>query len=512
MQETNKSSFVSLFAIAVLMFYLIVNQGGYFAGGIISAGIIVSLMFFFTRPRLKTFDRVFLGFSAWYLFCSLRTGFDVRYIAKGLLPVLCLMFRFLIPDDREQAQELCRKVLKISFYITIAAILLCARKSINAGTLKRLTFPFQYANGCGIFFGVMFILARHSGYEWARKRQFIFLAGLAFTQSVGAIGITVLAEIFLSRNIKEALIIFAALIIGALLLRGRVYQSVGTFIERFLQMRDGFVCMLQNPVFGIGAGRWEVHKNLYQSGFYSAKEIHSSIFQIGADSGIIGIGLFIVSGAAAFRSIKANSRVYPVAMIMILGHSVLDFSLTFAALGFFLMLLLACCESSEQKSVGMKKPAVYSLAAVSAIVFIALGTGMYQIKKLDGIYLGKNYSSYINYYETNLLSQKSRKTTEDYAKTLYATGKKQKCLEVIENMDVLSSDMIILKKGCTNDWKEVVNYIEDQPYNSVLYKTVYYNSKDETLQTKTEEMVDDALASMSFFGKILFKFKGEKVL
>lgn len=512
MQELKKSGSVSLYAIAAVLCYLIINQGGYFAGGIISAGIIVSLMLLRVKVRVTTVDFVFMAFSAWYLFCSVRTGFNVRYIAKGVLPMLCLMFRFILPKEPEKAEELCRKLLKIAFYITIFAIFLCLYKSINSMRLRRLTFPFQYANGSGIFFGVMFILARYAGFEWAKKRQYVFFAGLVLTQSVGAIGLTVLAEIFLSRNRKKTLLMIAVLLVGAVVLRGRVYQSIGTFIERFLQMYDGFVCMLHNPVFGIGAGRWELYKNLYQSGFYDAKEIHSSVFQIAADSGVVGIGLFVASIVCALRSVRFENKVYLAGVLMVLCHSFLDFTLTFTLFGFLVMVLLSCGKIKTTKTYELKIPVTRVIFAIMAVGFTVLGTGMYQIKKLDGIDISKNYPRYISYYESHILSQKSIGTTENYAKALYATGEREKCLTVLENIDVLSADMIVLKKGCTNDWREVVNQLEIQAYNPVLYKTVCYNSDDEALQKEAEEMLDEAIDSMSFLGKILFDFKGEKIL
>jgi len=100
----------------------------------------------------------------------------------------------------------------------------------------RLKFPFQYANASGIFFGVMFILARYCEFSWAKKRQYIFFLGLILTQSVGSIGVTVIAEICLSKNLKRTLMILGVLIVGAVFLKGRVYQSIGTFEFKNMQM------------------------------------------------------------------------------------------------------------------------------------------------------------------------------------------------------------------------------------------------------------------------------------
>ena len=512
MQVLENKNPVSSFVIGTIIAYLVLNQGGYFAGGVISAGLVVTLLIFRARIRLNMTDILFFIFSLWYLFCSVRTGFDVRFIAKGIVPLLCLGFKFLLPTDSDAKDELIKKIIKVSFYITIIAIIVCINISIKSMRLRRLTFPFQYANTSGIFFGVMFVLSRYSGFEWAKKRQYVFFTALALTQSVGAIGLTVLAEIFLSENKKRTLLMIAVLMVGAIVLRGRIYQSIGTFIERFLQMYDGLLCTLDNPLFGIGAGRWALFKNLYQTGFYDAKEIHSSFVQIAADSGFSGFGLFILVLVYVFKNLKFHNKAYFAGILMILLHSCLDFSLAFIAVCFILVILVNSGEAKEEKEFEFKtilKPVVLT---VMSVAFFVLSVGMYQIKKLDGINHTKNYPKYVSYYENNFLSQKSVKTTENYAKALYATGKKEECLEVLKNIDVLSSDMIIIKKGCYNDWGEVIKDLKSQPYNSVIYKTVFYNSNDEALQKQSKEMLNEAISSMSYLGKILFEFKGEEIL
>lgn len=512
MQKLEKSSEPAYYGVAAVLCYLILNQGGYFAGGLISAGLIISIMLIWRKIRFGVLDFIFLAFSLWYLFCSIRAGFDVRYIAKGLLPISCLMFRQLMPENSQNARELCLRVIKLSFYITLFAIFTCIYLSVKAMRLKRLVFPFQYANASGIFFGVMFILARYAGFEWAKKRQYVFFAGLALTQSVGAVGLTVLCELFMSRDRRKTFALLAVIVIGAVVLRSRIYQSMGTFIERFLQIQDGLICMLKNPVFGIGAGRWELYKNLYQTGIYDAHEIHGSLGAIGAASGILGLTLFTLTVIAAFKFIRFENKAYLAAAVMLIVHSFMDFTFTFTTLGFLLMLIFACGEEDESKKIEFKNFAKPALLAVFAVGFCILSVGMYQIKRLDGMDAGKNYPKYVAYYEANPLSQKSVKTRENYAKALYATGKKQESLKVIESIDVLSSDMVVLKKGCIGDWKEVMKYIEQQPYNIVLYKTVCYNSNDEELRKQAEERLEEAIASMSFLGKILYEFIGEKVL
>lgn len=512
MQKTNNTSMTGIYIVAVILGYITLNQGGYFAGGIISTGLIASLFLFGKKPELKMFDIFLLAFSIWYLFCSLIGGFDIRYAAKGLIPLLCLMFRMLIPRYTVDAKALCQKIIKVSFYIAVLAIVLCIYKSFKSERLLRLKFPFQYANASGIFFGVMFILARYCEFSWAKKRQYIFFLGLILTQSVGSIGVTVIAEICLSKNLKRTLMILGVLIVGAVFLKGRVYQSIGTFIERFLQMHDGIRCVADNPFFGIGAGRWELFKNIYQTGFYQAKEMHSSIVEIAVASGSVGILLFISSIVVLLKTFHFENKAYLTGILMFIGHSCLDFTLSFLAFGFIIMVLISCGEDKKQEVIIFNKPSAIACACVMTSVFFVLSIGMYQMNRLDSLDLSKKYSQYTKYYENNPLSRLSVGTKEKYAKALYATGDKEGCENQLENIGVLSTDMIILKKGCSNEWRVAFDYLKTQPYNSVLYRTVFYNSNDKKLQNETKEMLDENIKSMSFLGKILFNFKGEKVL
>ncbi len=512
MQKLEKSGTVSIYAIAVILGLLILNQGGYFAGGIISAGFVVSLVLFCPKLRFKAIDVLLLAFSLWYLFCSLKGGFDIRYAAKGILPFLCLMFKLLLPRDSKEAAKLCEKVLKVSFYITVVAILVSVYSCVTSMRLMRLVFPFQYANTSGIFFGVMFILSRYAGFEWARKRQYVFFVALVLTQSVGAVGLTVLAEIFMSRSIKRTVAVIAVILAGAVFLKDRIYESIGTFVERFLQMYDGLLCMAENPLLGIGAGRWELAKNLYQTGFYEAREIHSSIVQVGVSSGIIGIVLFAAVIVTALCKVRFSNKAYLVGILMILCHSFLDFTLSFVASGFLVFVLLSCGESVDRDIFEIKAAVKPAVLCVITLMFFVLSVGMYQIKALDGLNVTKKYTSYIKYYESNPLSRQSVDTTENYAKALYATGNKEACLNEIDNIDVLSSNMIVLKKGCCGDWRDVLNHLQEQPYNATLYKTICYKSDDESLKEEVEDMLEESIRSMSFLGKILFEFKGEQIL
>ena len=59
MHKSEKCGFVSLYAIVAVMAYIVFNQGGFFAGGIISVGLIISLLLFRTKIQLTKVDLMF---------------------------------------------------------------------------------------------------------------------------------------------------------------------------------------------------------------------------------------------------------------------------------------------------------------------------------------------------------------------------------------------------------------------------------------------------------------------
>lgn len=503
---------VGFFAICAIMCYLFINQGGYFAGGIISAGIITAIMLFRIKPEIKIFDLLFLAFSLWYLFCTLRTGLDIRYTSKGILPFLCLIFRWLIPKDKEKSSKLFEYLIKVSLFVTCVAIILCIISSIKSMHLIRLSFPMQYSNASGIFFGVMFILARYTEFGWSKKLQYVFFAALVLTQSVGAVGLTVIAEIILSKNKRNTLIFLIIIFAGAIVLHSRVIQSMGTFLERILQVYDGFRCMVANPVFGIGAGRWDLYKGLYQTGFYDSQIIHGTIGQIGAASGIIGLVLFVASAVYVLKNFKFENKAYLAGALMLVVHSFIDFTFSFTVLGFLAMLLISHGEEKATKPIEVKKYISLPMSVLILSAFVFLAYSMNQVKTLEKIDIEANPLAYVDYYETHPLSQKDAETTKTYAKALYNSGNIQKSLETLNKMRLLSTNMVVLKKDCTNSWDCVMEYIKIQPYNSPLYRSVYRKSNDEVLKKEVEKLLDDAINSMSVLGKKLHELKGDEIL
>lgn len=508
--EDKKATY--LFGLAALMCYLLINQGGYFPGAVVSTGVILSVLLLRKQLVVKVLDIAFLAFSLWYLFCSLKAGFDINCVSKGLIPLSILMFRWLLPGDAESNEELLKKVMKVSFYIALLGVLSCVLVLIQSKTLGRLQMPFQYANSSGIFFGLMFILSRYMGFDWARKRQIVFLLALLLTQSVGAVGLTLIAELCLNPHKKRSLIIVAVLGVGAFILRERIFQSMGTFIERFLQNYDGFVCMLKNPLFGLGAGKWNTHKNLYQSGIYVAREIHGCLMQVGVASGILGFLLFGFCLVWAFKTIKFENKAYCAGALMLVGHSLLDFSFSFLAIGFLLILLFACGKEKEGKAFSVKLFISIPCIAVCLAGFLICSTALSQMKRLDSYHDAKNHTQYIEYYESHWLARQEIDATEDYARALFELGDTEGCLAVLHSMEVLSSDMILLEYKCTNSWEGVFEYAKQQPYNTIIYQRVYYNCDDEELKKETKKRFREARDAMSFLGKTLYQFIGDEIL
>ena len=494
---------LSYVILSVITAITILNQGGYFAGGIVLAGILLSLCLVKSKSRISHFDLSLLLFSVWYLVCAVIPGFDIDFTARAALPLLMFLFFLVIGTDKENSAKLLDTVIKIALVLAGIAVIMGVVELLSSMRLPRVDFPLHYANTTGILFGVMFLLAGHGNFKAPRALRYLFLAALLLTQSVGAI------ELILSKSLKKTLVYVVVLALGAFLLKDRVIQSMGTFVERLLQMHDAFLCMLKHPLFGIGAGRWETQKQLYQTGFYNTIEIHSSVMSIGAASGIIGLCLFLASAVCGFLSMKFEHKVYPICVAVLLLHGLLDFSFAFLCIGFLLAIILAQGEDRGKQRIRFPVAARVSVSVVMLISFITLACGLSAIKTYKMEVAEQRFSHAVSAYEHSFLLNHSFEATVWYAKALQMTGKAETFQTLIETIDVLPLDMIVMQQQYEEDWRSTLNYLKQQPYNSYLYDAME-TCEDETLRAEATSLFSEAIDNLSPLGKILYKIEGEK--
>ncbi|MBQ7039903.1 MAG: O-antigen ligase family protein [Clostridia bacterium] len=480
---------------AVVFCLTLINQGGYYEGAIVFAGLIMSAFLFAKGINIRfSFKNLMLFvFSVWYFFCSVKNGFVTEYAARGMLPFVLLIFSVYASNCIGKKEQIIDCILKFSAILAAFAIIQCIVLTATKGYFIRLLFPFNYSNASGIYFAVCFFLCIERNDRLLKKVSLVFIVSMLLTLSVGAIALSfvlICIKLIQKKKIKEFFIAVIAVIIAAFLLKNRIIQSGGTFLERLLQMHDGFLCMMKNPAFGIGAGAWETLKQSFQTGFYSANTIHSSFVQVGVNSGFLGLLLFVITVAAFLKD--ADKKYFPLCLMIII-HSLVDFSLSFSALGFF-VILLANPETEQKYS--ENKLLKYITASLLMCVFITSAFGLYSVKSFN-----------INTQNPNIFVRHSTQVAKSYAAYMNTQNK-----GVPKDMFILSNKPyeLVLNEALSFENKDdyLIGILEKQPYNVKLMRFIEENFKAETVQKAKAER-QKAVDSLSPIGEILYNLKGE---
>ncbi len=497
---------IILSAIYIIFLFL---YGGFHEITIVIAGIFAFVALLLKKGISITVSQgIFGAFSLWYLGCSLQNGFFVEYMARGLIPLVVFGFWIYISNSSVSKEKALDIITEASMWLALIAIGHCVKKCSDAHSLQRLSLPFDYSNVCGIYFAVMYFLSSKNASRFLRGCRFVFLTALILTQSVGAVGLFVLVMVYeLTRNKKYIPLILGAVAFAVLgvVLKGRIIQSMGTFLERLLHIRDGLVCIARNPITGIGAGWWEIAKQYYQTGFYEAKVIHSSVITIGVNSGIIGLGLFLTVCILEFRKafIQRKNVLLP---IVILIHALLDFSLSFFTVSILILLLIP---DFEEKTYTLGSAMPKSSAVASILCFAFILTGIFSSlafqKKTVRI---SNPDELCREFNSSFFLKSSVHSSRTISGRMYQT-KHTKDVPDLKKFKYMPTEMILLNsfhKGGEAEY--LLSQLRKYPYNTMLKKFII-DGYGGTFEKKTLKIASDAGHEGSFFGKILYDLKGE---
>lgn len=479
-------------------------QGGFFPICIAFVGLLECIVCFFIKVRIDSKHLcVMLLFSLWYLFCAIKLEFILEYVINALLPLTIVLFFVVVTSmNSDLRKNLLILFIKISVAVAWIAIICCVYSIIIHKTMERIVFPFQYSNACGIYFAMLIILSKDINDKIIQKGKFIFYVALILTQSIGAITLTVIAELAYSRNWKKFVAIAIGIIIFILFFHSRIYQSAGTFIERLLQIHDGMFCISENPVFGIGMGKWRELRNFYQTGFYEASLIHSSIVQIGVDSGIIGTILFIACIIGGINKRLLTSKKYYICLAMFLAHSFIDCSMSFLGLDLLFVLILSQTAEAVKCQRTIKRVLTTPLTTIILLIFIFAEYGLLNVRNINNLSNIQEYNAVIHYYENDKLMQTSVNAKLDYAKSLYNLQKYDETTKVIDEFKYKTTDMLILRAWSSN-YDFLFDVLQKEKYNQKIYDEIREGANADT-QRKAADIYNQAVDEMSDLGKTLY--------
>lgn len=164
-----------------------------------------------------------------------------------------------------------------------------------------------------------------------------------------------------------AAVIAIVAIICAVAATGRIGMAVLTFADRFVQMRDGWAMLMQNPILGLGPDEWQFQYRLFQSMQYNTMFVHNSYLQIWLDGGLFALICFVAFAVLGLRALLRQEHIGMfVCALMLLLHAFIDIDFQYGA---YLMLLVFLLIPSDQPQLPAK--ATFFAALASAVVLCA---------------------------------------------------------------------------------------------------------------------------------------------
>ncbi|MBU3108889.1 O-antigen ligase family protein [Clostridium gasigenes] len=270
--------------------------------------------------------------------------------------------------------------------------------------------------------------------------------------------------------------------------------NINEFQERLVFMEDG-INLIKHNILGIGAGNFNKQQFLYQSANYDIKYIHNSFIQYGIDFGIvfsiIYIGIVLLTVYNAFKKKKLRDLWF-IIFIMILIHSMIDFSLSFLNISVLLSLSiykLNCIElknrdfenknlnnkkskneDSENEDLNYKKNQKWVLVLITAIMIIGSILFLpyqiaYNLKLSGSINESENVYKKLNnieklpfkdnrfYFKKGIISLSNNELVEaEKALNRCVESEKNniKGYEALSNLYIMSNDIDLAEKAILN--------------------------------------------------------------
>lgn len=168
--------------------------------------------------------------------------------------------------------------------------------------------------------------------------------------------------------------------------------------ERLVFIFDG-LRILKNNIFGIGTGQYNKLQFIYQSANYDTKYVHNGFIQIGLDYGILALSVLIITSLYTMyiQMKKKKFDQWLIIMVMIIIHSMIDFSLSFVIIGIILAISMALLKG--KRDVELKSNITYSNIFSNTYIAVFLIAFVFVIISLpyEMVY---SYASYREVYGT----------------------------------------------------------------------------------------------------------------
>lgn len=291
---------------------------------------------------------------------------------------------------------------------------------------NRLAGFFNYANSFALFLLIGIIII---GFKKNIKLvDFIvsnmLLIGILLTNSRAIMIITVFSYLLILIFNKESrkknfinlgIMIVVSAIVTAVMQNFGVSNRIpsgnsGEWLLRLLYYKDALRMTVKN-IFGYGYMAWWYMQEGLQSGAYDTQYVHNGLLQIVVDVGIIPALLIVITFIMGFFDKKVTAR-DRVLMLVILGHSLIDFNMEFLAITLVLFMTLEFDKKQEKIELKKIKVLICGLGFIYtffAIITLLNNWGQYRIANSIfpySIALNEQLGQTENIYECLEISEK----------------------------------------------------------------------------------------------------------
>ncbi|WP_077214976.1 O-antigen ligase family protein [Bacillus dakarensis] len=165
-------------------------------------------------------------------------------------------------------------------------------------------------------------------------------------------------------------------------LKDRISQNTSSFTDRLYYMKDGWTAIQDDFWLGAGGEAWKYKMYQVQSAPYLVHDMHNFYLQQWLETGVIGFLLLIAAlGLALFFVSKHNLLVLPV-LIVILVHSLFDFTLSYGTM--IMLLSLFIIEGMGDKVFIRHNPGSMSVVFKGVLVLSILITVFFSVRFQQG--------------------------------------------------------------------------------------------------------------------------------
>lgn len=354
--------------------------------------LLMSLLFLTSISYIKNFEKVSLRqfpFSI-ALFCAYLGIMMLALPYKEgwrmeLIPYLCILLSVRLVRAHAEGKILIEKAVAAGSFVFSCLYVLMAFTPGQSEPLKGEFILNSHVVSAMALLGVFTAL---DIYLKEKNALFIFLAAislvaLGLTKSVsGYLGLAVGCVILLSGRPPASRLFFkrasalawlAPLAFGAFLIV--LYFKIGTLQDRFLWLKSAAQILIQNPLFGAGAGSFERLAPSYNWSHFQSPYAHSFPLQILCEFGMIAGGIVLLYILSSLKSAPASAL--KAGLIAAFIQNSIDFAMNIPGFLLIYFVMLACAqadtETSTEKNGTLKNLGIAAVLSIGCVLGWELG-------------------------------------------------------------------------------------------------------------------------------------------